>query len=368
MIATQIRQKDARFYFVSYPCEEVLQRVRFISRFYGEGETPIAAEAVTEEDEVGSFISRIERSDAAFQRQLSRAKIKSIRNFYETAVTQPPIPGTVLLFTSETLAFEAYSDGSHVGRLRAPSEKFLIIDGQHRLAALEFYLRSHPDEAKSIHVPCIIFDGRSEDFAAEMFVIINSTPTRINKSHLIDLYERVSWEKPDKRFAAKLVERLYSEGDSPLRYRINRLGNRSKQEKWIMQAELFNEVHKWVLKTWKKIDAEGADTRTVERRYAIIRDFLKAARNAWGDAWGHPRYQATKSVALKAQIRVCAELAAQDADPADGRDRRWSERLEPWSELVADFKDEGFYERFAAKGQVERVGKIQRVLAGKIGL
>ena len=46
MIATQIRQKDARFYFVSYPCEDILQRVRFISRFYGEGETPIAAEEV----------------------------------------------------------------------------------------------------------------------------------------------------------------------------------------------------------------------------------------------------------------------------------------------------------------------------------
>ena len=32
--------------------------------------------------------------------------------------------------------------------------------------------------------------------AAEMFVIINSTPTRINKSHLVDLYERVSWAEP----------------------------------------------------------------------------------------------------------------------------------------------------------------------------
>ena len=66
-------------------------------------------------------------------------------------------------------------------------------------------MRSHPQEAKTIHVPCIIFDGESEDFAAEMFVVINSTPTRINKSHLIDLYERVSWERPDKRMAAKVM-------------------------------------------------------------------------------------------------------------------------------------------------------------------
>jgi hypothetical protein len=135
-----------------------------------------------------------------------------------------------------------------------------------------------------------------------------------------------------------------------------------------MQAELFNEVLKWVHMTWRKIDAEGADARTVERRYAVLRDFFKAARNAWGDAWGHPKYQATKSVALKAQVRVCAELAADDAEPAEDRDRRWTQRLAPWNELVSDFRDDGFYERFAAKGQVERVGKIQRVLAAKIGL
>jgi DGQHR domain-containing protein len=368
MIATQVRQKDARFYFVSYPCEDVLQRVRFISRFYAEGEAPIAPEPAPEDDEVAKFIGKIEHSDAAFQRQISRGKVKAIRNFYETAVTQPPIPGTVLLFTAEKLRFAGLGADEHVGHLSEPEGKFLIIDGQHRLAALEFYLRSHPDEAKSINVPCVIFDGQSEDFAAEMFVIINSTPTRINKSHLIDLYERVSWEKPDKRFAAKIVERLYREDDSPLQYRINRLGSRSRQEKWIMQAELFNEVHRWITKTWRTIDAEGADARAVERRYRILQEFLKAARTAWGEAWGHARYHVTKSVTLKAMVRVCAELAAKDAEPAEGRERRWAERLAPWSELVREFRDDGFYERFAAKGQVERVGKIQRVLAQKIGL
>ena len=56
----------------------------------------------------------------------------------------------------------------------------------------------------------MIYDGRSEDFATEMFVIINSTPTRINKSHLVDLYEKVSWAAPDKKFAAQVTEKLYA--------------------------------------------------------------------------------------------------------------------------------------------------------------
>src|SRR5215216_5956642 len=179
MIATQIRQKDAVFYFASYASERLLNKVRFISRFYDEEGGEIKAEAVEEEDDVAQFISKIERSDKAFQREMSRSKVKAIRNFYETAVTQPPVPGTVLLFTPQKLNFDPWSDGSGVGKLQEPAGNYFIIDGQHRLAALEFYARTHPDDAKNIQVPCVIFDGRSEDFATEMFVIINSTPTRI---------------------------------------------------------------------------------------------------------------------------------------------------------------------------------------------
>ncbi len=286
MIATQLRQKDAIFYFSSYPSEKLLEQVRFISRFYDEG-AQIQPEAIDPQDDVATFISKIERSDKAFQRELSRAKVRAIRNFYETAISQPPIPGTVLLFTPQKLRFDAWSDDSGVGRLQEPDEKFLIIDGQHRLAALQFFMRTHPDDARNISVPCVIFDGRSEDFAAEMFVIINSTPTRINKSHLVDLYERVSWAEPDRRFAAHVSEMLYSESDSPLRYRINRLGGRSKQEKWILQAELFNEIHRWTRQEWAAIEKEGADKRLAARYYAIARDFLKAAADVWGDAWGN---------------------------------------------------------------------------------
>lgn len=367
MIATQIRQKDARFFFVAYPSEDLLAKVRFMSRFYDE-EGSIQPEAALEEDDVAQFIGRIERSDKAFQRQLSRAKIRAIRNFYETAITQPPIPGTVLLFTAQTLRFEPSSEGSPAGQLQEPEEKFLIIDGQHRLAALHFYERTHPEEAKNIHVPCVIFDGRSDDFATEMFVIINSTPTRINKSHLVDLYERVSWAAPDRRFAARIAEMLYSAADSPLRYRINRLGGRSKQEKWILQAELFNEIHRWVKLCWAKIEADGADQRGAERYYGLARDFLKAAAQVWGEAWGHANYMVTKPVTLKAMMRVCADLTAQDAGAEENRSERWRERLAPWTEQMRTFRSDGFYERFPAKGQIERVARIHRELSRAAGI
>jgi len=364
----RIRQKDGVFYFVSYPARDLMAKVRFISRFYGEGEQ-IAPSRIAQDDDVAQFIARIERTDAAFQRALSQAKVKQLRNFYETAVTQPPIPGTVLLFTAERLRFQASGSDSAAGSLTEPGSKFLVIDGQHRLAALHFYLKDRPDDASTINVPCVIFDGRTEDFATEMFVIINSTPTRINKSHLVDLYERVSWAAPDRKFASRLVERLYSEADSPLRYRINRLGGRSQRDKWVIQAELFNELHRWVRGHWRKIQIAGGSSKELPRYYAIIRDFFKAARGAFTDAaWGKENFMVTKPVTIKAMVRVCADLAREDAEPEAGRVARWEERLTPWSELVRQFRVEGFYERFPAKGEVERVARIHRDLAKAAGI
>jgi DGQHR domain-containing protein len=365
VLATQIRQKDGVFYFVSYPAKELLAKVRFISRFYGDGEQ-IAPSRIAQDDDVAQFIARIERTDHAFQRGLSQAKVRQLRNFYETAVTQPPIPGTVLLFTSETLRYQSAADG--MGHLSEPSSKFLIIDGQHRLAALYFYMQDRPAEAATIRVPCMIFDGRTEDFSTEMFVIINSTPTRINKSHLVDLYEKVSWAAPDRKFAARLVDKLYREGDSPLRYRVNRLGGRSQRDKWILQAELFNELHRWVRADWRKIQVSGGSAKNVDRYYAAMRDFLKAAKSVFDDVWGKDNYMVTKPVTLKALIRVATALAREDAEPAEGRQQRWEKRIAPWTDLVREFREEGFYERFAAKGEVERVARIQKDLARAAGI
>ena len=328
----------------------------------------IAPTKISPDDEIAQFISRIERSDKAFQRAVSKGKVKQLKNFYETAITQPPIPGTVLLFTSEKLGFRT-AGVEGIGHLSEPMKKFLIVDGQHRLAALRFHLDDRPEEAATINVPCMIFDGRSEDFATEMFVIINSTPTRINKSHLIDLYERVSWAAPDRKFAARMVEKLYSEGDSPLRYRINRLGGRSQRDKWVLQAELFNELHRWVRGKWRSIQLAGGSSKEVPRYYGMVRDFFKAAKAVFGDGvWNKDGYMVTKPVTIKAMIRVCADLAREDDGPEDGRLERWTKRLAPWGELGRAFKDDGFYERFPAKGEVERVARIHRDLAKAAGI
>jgi hypothetical protein len=100
----------------------------------------------------------------------------------------------------------------------------------------------------------------------------------------------------------------------------------------------------------------------------MVRDFLKAAAEVWGDAWGNDNYMVTKPVSLKAMIRVCADLTAQDAEPEENRIQRWAARLAPWSEQARAFRTEGFYERFPARGQVERVARVHRELARLAGI
>lgn len=379
MLALRMRQKDSEFYFVSYRAEDLLRRVRFETRFYGErgemvgGDTP-DDDAPAEVDDVEKFVREIERSSGAFQRDLNRRKVRQIRDFYRNETDQPIVPGAVLLFTSEELKFSPVGQYEQMGDLALPRAPFLIIDGQHRLAGLHFYLRE-PDADRRVEVPCVIFDGKTAEFATEMFVIINSTHTRINKSHLVDLYEKIEWgTDPEKKLAARVVRALYEEGDSPLRYHVNMLGGRSQRDMWINQAQLFGEVHRFV--TRKESEAWTTDGRGLsrDRAYGFLRDVLRAARRVFGDAWGdNKRYMVTRDVTLKALIRLAGDVAAKSRalglSPGAGAvDAALVERFEPWSALVPDFRRDGFYERFPARGQVERVEKIRDRLRRDGGL
>jgi DGQHR domain-containing protein len=364
MLATRIVQKEGTFYFIAYQADDLLDRVNFTSRYYFEGEEIEADDPG--DDEVARLIAGIEKSDKSFQRLLNRRKIRQIVNFYETAVNQPLIPGTILLFTDETLRFRRSDSSESIGFLAEPEGKFLIIDGQHRLAALHFFRQKHPDQIGRVQVPCVLFDGKSADFATEMFVIINSTHTRINKSHLVDLYERVSWETPEKKLAAKIVNLLYEESDSPLRYRINRLGGRSRQEKWILQSELFNELHKIILANRKFFDDHFG--MRADRAYNLVRDYLKAVREVMSSVWGdNEKYMFTRDVTLKALLRVFGDLVRSRRMVQQWEEERtprvFAHAIQPWVELTREFRSEGFYERFPAKGQVERVRRIHLKLS-----
>lgn len=362
MLATQINQKDGRFYFVNYKAPDLLPKVHFISRYYFEGEH-IEGEDPHAHDDVAKFISVVERKEGAFQRMLNRRKIREIVNFFENAAVQPLIPGTILLFTEEELEFKKTGHYASMGDLSEPSDKYLIIDGQHRLAGLYFFAKHHPQEADSIDVPCMIFDGKAADFAAEMFVIINSTHTRINKSHLVDLLDRVTSASPEKKLAARLVNMMYEKDISPLQYKINRLGGRSKQEKWILQSELYNEFHRLIENDYDFWEYNF--NLKAEKAFPFVTDYFKAVAAVMENIWGKKNYMFTRAVTLKAVCRVLGNLIEEEDIRESWEEKGqklFVERVKNWAELSREFRSEGFYERFAARGQVERTRKIHEFL------
>jgi hypothetical protein len=171
-----------------------------------------------------------------------------------------------------------------------------------------------------------------------------------------------------KRYASRLVRALYEESDSPLRYHINMLGGRSQQDLWVNQAQLFSEVHRLVSRN----EARFRDGRGYShpRGYQLLRDVLAAARTAFGEAWGdNRRFMVTRDVTLKALVRVSGDVVSAEATLGGELDAAALRgRLAPWSNLARDFRREGFYERFAARGQLERVEKIRRRLAQEASL
>jgi len=385
MLAMRMRQKDAEFYFVSYPAGDLLRKVRFITRFYGERGESVGGDRVagkggsgkdgdkkSEPDDVERFVMAIEGSAKAFQRELNRRKVRQIRDFFRNEAKQPIVPGAVLLFTAESLPFRRIDTDGPVGHLSEPKGEFLIIDGQHRLAGLQFYL-GEADSDKRLEIPCVIFDGKTAEFATEMFVVINSTHTRINKSHLIDLYEKIEWGTDhERKYAAGIVRSLYEKSDSPLQYHINMLGGRTQQDLWINQAQVFGEVHRLILrKDVREVFQDGRGW-SHDRGYYYLRDIFRAARHAFREGWGdNKRFMITRDVTIKALVRVAGDVAAQESEkyvPGTDNSEALKKRFQPWGEILREFRRDGFYERFAARGQVERVEKIRKRLDRELGI
>ena len=235
-----------------------------------------------------------------------------------------------------------------------PRGKYLIIDGQHRLAALHFYRKQRPDEAKT-H-PRAVRDLRRQE---------RGLRHRDVRHHQLDA-DAHQQEPPRRSLRARLVGRarqevrgaasssmLYGEGDSPLRYRINRLGGRStagevdpagravQRDPPLGAARLAR----------RSTPARQRAAATRERYYEMVRDFLKAAEKVWGDAWGnaelhgHPAGHAQGDAA-----RLRRPLRARTPSPTRARRSAGTQRLAPWAEQQRELPRRGLLRALPRQG------------------
>jgi len=82
---------------------------------------------------------------------------------------------------------------------------------------------------------------------------------------------------PDKKFARRAWSTSSTATPTAAAYKINRLGGRSKQAKWILQAELFNRSTAGPRRLEEAPEEVEPAALEAERYYEIVRDFLRAA-------------------------------------------------------------------------------------------
>jgi len=181
-----------------------------------------------------------------------------------------------------------------------------------------------------------------------MFVIITRRRPAFALRATCRPLRAVSWASPDRKFAARAVDRLYSEGDSPLRYKINRPRRAQQQEKWILQVRALHELTV-DLADWKAIQQRGSPARECNV-FRVVRDSCVLQRRLGARPLGEERATWSRGRSrLKAMLRVCAVSLGRTRTRSTGASSDGKKRLAPWSDSRG-CSDRGVLRAFSGQG------------------
>ena len=364
--AIRMQQFGVQFYQASLTASDIDKLVRFEVLSYGETAQPPVRGGRQKIDAPPTKVNwdllerRIASNERAYQRQIIRRKIDELVQYYEQcrqARDLPSIPGAVIISCDEKLSFQPAEGESRVGILKVPEREGILraIDGQHRLLALHADIDRFAGE--EFAVPAIIFDRLPEDHVVQMFVTINAKHTRLNASHLVSLSGRQLYRDEALATAHDVVRALNDRDDSPLHEQIKLLGvGRGR----VAQAPLAQEL--------KKLFAAGiwGARRTGEMHDEAKKFFVnyfKQVALVFGGAWTGRKYSIKSPLALRAFVRVAADVIRRlDQEHADRTDFRAIGRvISPWGRRIGDL-------RFETEGAWKRSGTTVDSLAKELRL
>ena len=178
-----------------------------------------------------------------------------------------------------------------------------ILDGQHRLAGLDFY-----EQSKDFQINISIFVGADIADQAMVFSTVNLAQTKVNKSLAYDLYDFAKKRSPQKS-AHNIVVALNKEKESPFYEKIKRLGTSSRQGnlETITQATFIKSLLRFITSNeikdrddcyrTKKIKSleNPLETKLIFRNLWINKNdvkianiiwiFFDAVKRKWPNAW-----------------------------------------------------------------------------------
>ncbi len=360
--ALEIHQAGTTFYLARFSARDVVQLVSFAQR------GPVGHKRARSRDladHVWDALQPIPFEERSYQRELKARKIQDIIGYYEKIEDELPlIPTPILLASKQPLRVEP---GRPLVTLQIPQQTgaFGIIDGQHRMLALKLYIERHPETA--FDVPVVIFSGESVAHMVELFAVINSTQTRVPRSHIYDL----TLERPQHLQEAGLADayrvvRFLNENESSaLRGKIRMTG--VGRGGWVAQAPLVDELigllqdkrtryHTWL--------------STSEKKGLFFRNYFLAVQRALPGAWRYDRRYALKtSHALRALLRASRDVLDRARD--EGGDRvptadALADVVAKWAALEPTLRKEEFYKTYFGSGPRRAVEMIYRRLTAEL--
>jgi DGQHR domain-containing protein len=271
------------------------------------------------------------------QRELSKSRLNEIAEY--VSFNDATFPNSIVISIDSTsyneideeveeniLSFE-----NSILELRNDGKIAKIIDGQHRVFGLEKYANDKglfKDDLK-FELIITIFIDIDEEYQANIFSTINKAQTKVNKSHVYDLYSFSKTRSP-QRTVHNIVKLLNEDEQSPLFHLIKRLGKADFKNETITQATLADCIIRYIsinppkdrntLRTGSKLSLiDGTEKEKLFLRNWFINEedvkiakliwnYFESVKKKWSLAWGKSDYILTKSTGIIALMRFLKDL------------------------------------------------------------
>jgi DGQHR domain-containing protein len=271
------------------------------------------------------------------QRELSKNRLTEIAEY--VSFNDATFPNSIVISidsttyneTNDEIEENILSFENGILELRDDGKIAKIIDGQHRVFGLEKYATDKglfKDDLK-FELIITIFIDIDEEYQANIFSTINKAQTKVNKSHVYDLYSFSKTRSP-QRTSHNVIKLLNEEEDSPFYHLIKRLGKADFKNETIAQATLADCIIKYISNNPPKdrnILRTGASLPLVEgvekdklffrnwfikeedvKIAKVIWNYFEAIKRKWPIAWGNLDFILTKSTGVIAFMRFLKDL------------------------------------------------------------
>jgi len=137
---------------------------------------------------------RDSRTKSGYQREISTARVNRLMKDLRSKRVDLPTSVLVNLRNFDPLE-HLVEDGDRL-KFRLGDEKLHVVDGQHRVAALDRLVQEDPDKWSDFELPFVSMLGASEREEIRQFYVVNSTAKSVRTDLALDLLKQRAESEP----------------------------------------------------------------------------------------------------------------------------------------------------------------------------